>query len=61
MVVARENESLENLIARFNKFVDKEGILTDWREHEYFIKPSAKRHEHDKKKKREFKKLRRSI
>ncbi len=45
MVTLRENESLDNLIKRFKKEVDDAGILKDWREKQYFVKPSAKRHQ----------------
>ena len=37
------NESLESAIRRFNKKVQQEGILTEFRRREYFEKPSIKR------------------
>ena len=40
-----ENESLEKLLKRFKKKVDDEGILKEWRDRQYFVKPSTKRHQ----------------
>lgn len=45
MVKLRENESLESLIKRFKDYVDNEGIIKEWRDRQYFKKPSAKKHE----------------
>ena len=55
MVTLRENESFESLLKRFNKYVDREEILSDYRKNEYFMKPSTKRHEFRRKKAREIK------
>lgn len=43
MVTARENEELESMIRRFKKYVENEGILKDYKEKQFFQKPSAKR------------------
>jgi len=43
-VTAKEDEQLESLLRRFKKKVDDEGIIKEFRERQYFIKPSAKRH-----------------
>ena len=43
-IIVRENEILDNAIKRFKKKVEKEGILKDWKEREFFEKPSIKRH-----------------
>jgi len=43
MVTARENEELESLMRRFKKYVENEGILKEYKENQYFQKPSAKR------------------
>ncbi len=42
-VIARENESFENLLKRFNKRVQQDRIRTEIRRHEYYEKPSIKR------------------
>ena len=36
-----ENENLERAIKRFKKKVDDEGILKEYRERQYFKKPSV--------------------
>jgi len=42
-VVARENESFEGLLKRFNKKVQQDCIRAEIRQHEYYEKPSIKR------------------
>jgi len=42
-VVARENESFESLLKRFNKRVQQDRIRAEIRRHEYYEKPSIKR------------------
>ena len=42
-VVAGDNESFENLLKRFNKRVQQDGILAEMRHREFFEKPSIKR------------------
>jgi len=42
-VVARENESFEGLLKRFNKKVQHDRIRAEIRQHEYYEKPSIKR------------------
>jgi len=42
-VVARENESFEGLLKRFNKKVQQDRIRAEIRQHEYYEKPSIKR------------------
>jgi len=42
-VVARDNESFESLLKRFNKRVQQDGILAEVRRREYYEKPSVKR------------------
>lgn len=51
-IIARENESLESLIRRFKKSVDDEGILKEYKDRQYFVKPSVKRRLKDKESKR---------
>ena len=42
-VVAGSNESFENLLKRFTRKVQQDGILSEVRHREYFEKPSVKR------------------
>ena len=42
-VIATENESFESMLRRFNKKVQQEGILAEFRRREYFEKPSVRR------------------
>ena len=51
-----ENETLDAAMVRFKKKQDDEGILKVWREHEFFTKPSLKRHQAIVKAKRRMKK-----
>ena len=36
-----DSESLEKAIKRFKRMVEKEGIIREWKKHEYFEKPST--------------------
>ena len=42
-VLAKENESFESLLKRFNGNVQQSGILSEVRRREHFEKPSLKR------------------
>ena len=42
-VVAKDNESFESLLKRFNRRVQQNGILAEARHREYYEKPSVKR------------------
>jgi len=42
-VLAKENESFESLLKRFNRNVQQSGILSEVRRREHFEKPSLKR------------------
>ena len=42
-VLAKENESFESLLKRFNRSVQQSGILSEIRRREHYEKPSAKR------------------
>lgn len=42
-VKARDNEHVESLIKRFKRKVDNEGILKEFRDRQYYKKPSVKR------------------
>ena len=39
MVKSKKDESLDSLMKRFKNYVEDEGILKDWRDRQYFIKP----------------------
>ena len=41
-VKARDNEAFESLLKRFKKAVEKSGLLTDSRKHEFYEKPSIR-------------------
>jgi len=43
-----EHENLEKAIRRFKKKVEDEGILKEYKERQYYIKPSAQRREKKK-------------
>jgi len=45
MVKLREGESFDGLLKRFKKEVDDSGILKEFRDRQYFMKPSTKRHQ----------------
>lgn len=51
-VKARDNENIESLIKRFKKKVDNEKILKEYKDRQYFVKPSQTRNEHKRKIKR---------
>lgn len=42
-VKAKPGESIENLLKRFKKAVENSGILTDYRKHERYEKPSVEK------------------
>ncbi len=42
-VIARDNESFESLLKRFNKRVQQDRVRAEIRRHEYYEKPSIKR------------------
>ena len=39
----KEGERIDSALRRFRKAVDKSGVLSDLRKHEYFEKPSEKK------------------
>jgi small subunit ribosomal protein S21 len=39
-VRVRDDESFERALRRFNKFCEKSGILSDFRKHQHYEKPS---------------------
>ena len=47
-VVLREHESSDELIKRFKRQVNNEGIIDEYRKHDYFLKKSMKRKEKSK-------------
>jgi small subunit ribosomal protein S21 len=54
-VIIRDNESIDNALKRFNRKVQQDGILAEFRRREYFEKPFVKR------KKKEATKRRKSM
>lgn len=42
-VIPRPNESIDSLLRRFKKIVDRSGVLQDLRKHEFYEKPSVRR------------------
>jgi small subunit ribosomal protein S21 len=42
-VRVRDDESFEKALRRFNKFCEKSGILSDYKKHQHFEKPSETR------------------
>ncbi len=42
-VIARPNESIDSLLKRFKREVERDGVLADLRKHEFFEKPSVKK------------------
>lgn len=53
-VQAMPNESVESLIRRFTKEVQKEGILTEYKEREHYKSPAERRKEIKNRQKRRF-------
>ena len=47
-VQVRENETLESALRRFKKQLEKEGIIKEYKDRQYYVKPSQKKHEHDR-------------
>lgn len=47
-VVLKKDETLDSALKRFKKIQEREGILKELKSREFFEKPSAKRHQHDK-------------
>lgn len=41
-------EELDKAISRFKKMITKEGVITEVKKREYFIKPSLLKHEKNK-------------
>ncbi len=39
-VRVRDDESFEKALRRFNKFCEKSGILSDYKKHQHYEKPS---------------------
>ena len=54
-----DNEPLEKALRRFKRKVEKEGIIREFKKRQYFQKPSAKRREQEKARRRkELRKIR---
>jgi small subunit ribosomal protein S21 len=48
MVILGPNESIESALRRFKKKLENEGIAKDFKEKQYYVKPSQQKHEHDR-------------
>lgn len=53
-IKVRNGESLEQALRRFNKEVQKAGILQELRDREFYAKPSELRRQHKKELKRKI-------
>lgn len=42
-IKVKEGERIDSALRRFRKAVDKSGVLSDLRKHEYYEKPSVKK------------------
>ena len=47
-VKSRRNESFENLLRRFRRVVEQEGIMRELKKRKYYLSPSEKRKEKQK-------------
>lgn len=47
-VVATEKDTIDTLLKKFKKAVQKSGILEDLKKHEYFLKKSLRRQQKSK-------------
>ena len=54
LVKIRKNETIENMIKRFSRKIKKEKIIEEYRERQYFKKPSEKRREASERRKVEL-------
>ena len=53
-VKARANESVQQMMKRFKKMCEKEGLIKDIKKRSYYEKPSEKRRRRDRKTQRTF-------
>ena len=56
-VEARKNENPHNLIRRFSKKIKDSGILEEYKERMYFVKPSDKKRKEKRLREKRLKKL----
>ncbi|WP_420069451.1 30S ribosomal protein S21 [Rarispira pelagica] len=42
------NEPLEKALKRFKRFVEKEGVIREWKKREFYVKPSKIKNEKKK-------------
>ena len=57
VVFARNGESVESLIRRFSRKVKNEGIIDEFKEKQYYEKPSVKRRREKLRRQRVIRKL----
>ena len=58
-VVAKKDESSDSVVRRFNKLIQKTGLLTELKRREFYEKPSEKKKRKIKEKKKKIQKDRR--
>lgn len=51
-ITAYDNEDFSHFCRRYMKLLKKSGILREVKEHEFFMSPSEKKHQHDVRRKR---------
>lgn len=47
-----KNETIDSALRRFKRSCQKSGVLSEWKKHEHYIKPSVKRKMKDKARKK---------
>ena len=52
-------EDIESMISRFRKSVERENVLAEWKEREYYKRPSIVRHERECARRHKYKLMKR--
>jgi len=56
-VTARKGESIDQMIRRFRKRCEREGLVREYKRHQYYEKPSEKERREDRKSKSRQRKI----
>ena len=56
-VTARKGESIDQMIRRFRKRCEREGLVREYKRHQYYEKPSEKSRREDRKSKSRLRKI----
>ncbi|HUU70018.1 MAG TPA: 30S ribosomal protein S21 [Planctomycetota bacterium] len=56
-ITARKGESIDQLIRRFRKRCEREGLVREYKRHQYYEKPSEKQRREERKSKSRQRKL----